>query len=194
MVREANFCPTLLRQLVTCFLSSSGRWVYVFLQGCMHTRDASLYKINSGTVANVTCPSAFLLTCRRPASTDSGHFCTLSPNPSRRQVPIYLGRREGTPTWTRLAWHRLLCSMVARHCRYFSWWARISVVRVEPRLRKASRLGVGCGGKARSFSSVRSSCEIGMPNSWFKSLIMAEEGSRSLTITSLSRVLVWQMS
>lgn len=83
-------------------------------------------------------------------------------------------------------WSLFFRTMVFRHCRHFSWWAWISEVRVEFRLWKSSRLGAGGGDIASSFPSVRSSGEMGSPNSWLSPLIMEEEGSRSPVITSLS--------
>lgn len=107
-----------------------------------------------------------------------------------------LAWREGrTPTWTRLSlWTWFFSSMLFLHCRYFSWWVWISSGRVEVWRWMFPSLGVGWRDGANSFASVSSSWEMGIPNSWLRSLTMEEEGSRSLIITSLSLVLLWQMS
>lgn len=117
------------------------------------------------------------------------HLCCISQQATEQ--PRSHGER--TPTWIRLRFCSLLFRiMVFRHCRYFSWCTWISEVRVDFRLQK-SRLGAGGGDTASSFPSVRSSWEMGIPNSWLNSLIMAEEGSRSPVTTSLSLALYWQM-
>ena len=157
---QISSSPVLLGHLNIHALSSLSKMLHIHT----HTRNSSFSKMNSVAKVKVINLRAFFFTFQEGRGTPGlgvradngrrqmpgsgiGHLPCISwqvtgqPRWGKGLGPPTQGER--LPTWIRLCSWLFFSIMAFRHCRYFSWWAWISSVKVEFRLRKSSRLGAG---------------------------------------------------